>query len=140
MERKHFYKNYEEVISILTKDYGFRYDGLGDNYEECFRKPSDKPETIFIHPMFCSYYMASSHALFAERFHEFNVESDHKSEKSQLITFRKLLIHLDEVAMKEGLSTVSAVQKLPNLKEGLPTDTLVVKPKRLAFWQRLCPW
>ncbi|HTH93367.1 MAG TPA: hypothetical protein VL576_02735 [Candidatus Paceibacterota bacterium] len=140
MERKHFYKNYEEVISILTKDYGFRYDGLGDNYEECFRKLSDKPETIFIHPMFCSYYMASSHALFAERFHEFNVKSDHKSEKSQLITFRKLLIHLDEVSMKEDLSTVSAVQKIPDIKEELLVNTLAAEPKKLTLWQRLRPW
>ncbi|MES2224864.1 MAG: hypothetical protein V4478_02660 [Patescibacteria group bacterium] len=140
MENKHFYKNHQEVISILTQDYGFRYDGIGDNAEECFRKVSDKPETIFIHPMFCSYYMASSSDLFAERFHKFEIESDRKSEKSQLIAFRKLLIHLDEVAIKESLPTVSAVQKLSNPKEGLSADTLVVKPRLLAFWQRLCPW
>lgn len=137
MERKHFYKNYEEVISILTKDYGFSYNGIGDNAEECFTKDSDTPETIFIHPMFCSYYKASSREISASRLYDFNSNSDHKNERSQTIAFQKLVIHLNEVALQEDAAGAVMIQKILNPQPVVLNSTPITESKKLTFWQRL---
>lgn len=106
MPREHYYENHEEVIKILTTEYGFRYTGLGDNYEECFYKDSDTPEQIYVHPMFCSYYMSIGRHWSARRIHEANFKSNHSNAKEQKIAFRKLLVHLDEFTVRQPVVTV----------------------------------
>lgn len=99
MEQRHCYENHKEVIKILISRYGFRYDGIGDNGEECFRKESATPETIFVHPMHCSYYKSSSQEWLAPRVDSFYFKSSFNSQPQQKIAFSKLLKHLDIVTV-----------------------------------------
>lgn len=100
MSSKHCYKNHEHVIAILTKEFGFKYNGVGDNGEECFYKDGPTPETIFIHPMFCKYYMDVSHHIFAERIHRAEFKSDFDSQSQQKAAFLKLLAHIEGITKK----------------------------------------
>lgn len=99
MADKHFYKEHEMVKEVLTSKYGFEYTGLGDNSEECFHKSGSNPESIYIHPMFCSYSMDSSDAIYGWRIrhHDQHFPSNHKSETSQTESFSRLLNYLDAV-------------------------------------------
>jgi hypothetical protein len=109
MSRKHFYENHEEVIEILTTKYGFTYTGLGDNYEECFHKDSDTPETIFVHPMFCSYYMSVGRHWSDKRVHEVEFKSNHRVVREQKNAFHLLCAHLDKFTIE--LPQVAIVEK-----------------------------
>lgn len=97
MAQKHDYPNHAHVISVLTNLYGFKYTGLGDNYEECFSRGYNTPETIFIHRMHCSYYKAVSPQISAERINIFERRTSYHSESEQLSAFNRLLAHLDDL-------------------------------------------
>lgn len=99
---KHCYKEYEYAIATLVKDYGFKYTGIGDNCEECFYKCSANgmEETIFVHPMFCSYYMNQKN-YWNNRINTFRVNSDFNDHSEQKKVFRKLLCHLDDFSIPQ---------------------------------------
>ncbi|MCE9585050.1 hypothetical protein K8Q94_00275 [Candidatus Nomurabacteria bacterium] len=120
MEKKHFYKNHEHVIYVLTTKYGFEYTGIGNNYEECFFKDSETPERIFIHPMFCSYHMYESRKILSPRLHHVCFESDIKNKQKQKEAFNKLLLYIDKYTVILNRVTV-ATEKV-----------------ELEFYQELC--
>ena len=107
-DKKHFYKNHQHVISVLTANYGFKYQGLGDGSEECFYKDSQTPEKIYVHPSGCSYIMYSSRAIMASRLNPANFPSKYESERSQEKAFTELLAHLDKytVLVEEAVAVV----------------------------------
>lgn len=96
---KHCYKDYENVIAVMTSRYGFEYTGFGDNMEECFHKYTDKPETCFIHPMFCHYYMAANKLWNSERLHEFTINTKFDAIDEHRKAFAFLCNHLDKIAI-----------------------------------------
>lgn len=96
---KHCYRDYENVIAVMTSKYGFEYTGLGDNMEECFHKQTDTHETCFIHPMFVHYYMAADKLWNSERLYDFNIETKFEAVYEQRKAFALLCNHLDKVAI-----------------------------------------
>ena len=105
-EDGHYYPNYKKVKKILTKKYGFRYTGIGDNAEECFYKAGVKPESIYIHTMFCSYSM-NSHAGgsgYENRPHDISFQTEHNNHE---LSFAKLCNYLDKVYLEMGVITMN---------------------------------
>lgn len=115
MERERSYKNHAQVISVLTTQYGFTYDGLGDNFEECFFKDSETPEQIYVHRMFCSYYMSTSREQVAPRIHHAEFRSKYDSESEQRTASTQLLLHLDYVTVHDSVRVPEAAQVIPTL-------------------------
>lgn len=97
IDEKHCYKQYGHIIYILTKEFGFKYTGIGDNGEECFYKESDTPERIYVHPMFCSYNMSMGNSWDAERKYCFHFKSGFNSQSEQEVAFEKLINHLKQI-------------------------------------------
>ena len=123
--RNHYYKNHEHVISVLTKEYGFKYTGLGDNYEECFFKDSKTPEQIYVHPMGCSYYMFESKHWSSGRIHSADFQSNRDNEKDQEKAFMALLVHLDKFTVPFDVKTL---------------QQLLISVEIETYFNYLCEW
>lgn len=97
----HYYPEYKHIIEVLTKKYGFKYTGIGENCEECFYRDSYKPEKIFVHTMFCSYRMDSHGGLYGwkNRPHDVSFRSNRRSKKSQERAFEELCSYLDQYSI-----------------------------------------
>lgn len=94
---KHYYKEWMHVQHVLTSQYGFEYTGIGNNAEECFHRKGDRNEQIYVHTMFCSYYMdGPGPDKWMNRPHDIHIKSNYNSEEEQALAFRKLLVYLDE--------------------------------------------
>ncbi len=79
----HCYTDYKHVIDVLTKEFGFEYDGIGDNGEECFYKNSNTPEKIYVHPMLCSYTMRDGKEWNSNEKYGFRIQSEFNSQSEQ---------------------------------------------------------
>lgn len=124
--KDHFYKNHQEICDVLTKKYGFEFTGVGDNSEESFRKDSERPETIWIHPMHITYYRNSSRGWegYKNRTDHFYQKTDLRNEEDQKKAFENLCKHLDGCTQKPRVDLT---------KESITTILKLMDQKRLEL-------